>query len=64
MKNSEIKGLSLTELKEKIAAERETLQKMKFSHAITPLENPMRIRHSRKLIAQLETELTAKTVKA
>jgi large subunit ribosomal protein L29 len=64
MKNSEIKGLSLTELKEKITAEQETLQRMKFGHAITPIENPMKIRESRKLIAKLKTELTAKTANA
>jgi large subunit ribosomal protein L29 len=64
MKNSEIKGLSLPELKEKIAAEQETLQRMKFGHAITPIENPMKIRESRKLIARLKTEFKAKTVNA
>jgi large subunit ribosomal protein L29 len=64
MKNSEIKGLSLTELKEKITAEQETLQRMKFGHAITPIENPMKIRESRKLIAKLKTELSAKTANA
>jgi large subunit ribosomal protein L29 len=64
MKNSEIKGLSLAELKEKITAEQETLQRMKFGHAITPIENPMKIRESRKLIAKLKTELTAKNANA
>lgn len=60
MKNTEIRSLSLEELKERIATERETLQKLKFAHAITSLENPMRIRKSRKLIASLLTELRAK----
>lgn len=60
MKNTEIRSLSLEELKERIATEKENLQKLKFAHAITPLENPMRIRKSRKLIASLLTELRAK----
>lgn len=60
MKNSEIKALSAKELIEKIAAESDVLQRLQFSHAITPLENPMRIRASRKLIAKYKTELRAK----
>jgi large subunit ribosomal protein L29 len=63
MKSKDIKGLSVAELKEKIAAETEALSRMKFGHAITPIENPMRIRHHRKLIARLKTELTAKNGK-
>ncbi len=60
MKNSEIKALSLEEIEEKIKGEREGLQKLKFAHAISPIENPMKIRESKKLIARLKTELTSK----
>ena len=60
MKNSEIRGLSADELANKLAVEKESYQKLKFAHAITPIENPMKIRHARKLIARLETELKAK----
>jgi large subunit ribosomal protein L29 len=60
MKNTEIRSLSLEELKERIATEKENLQKLKFAHSITPLENPMRIQKSRRLIARLVTELKAK----
>jgi large subunit ribosomal protein L29 len=62
MKNSEIKSLSLTELKEKIGAEREALRKIKFAHQISAVENPMKMRDARKLIARLNTELRAKEV--
>jgi len=34
---------------------------LKFAHAISPIENPLRIRASRKEIAKLLTELSAKT---
>jgi len=64
MKNQEIKALNANELKEKLAAEREALQKLKFAHAISPIENPMRLRESKKLIARLHTELHAKTKNA
>jgi large subunit ribosomal protein L29 len=60
MKNSEIRGLSLDELKSKLVAERETYGKLKFAHSITPIENPMKIREARKLIARIQTEIKAK----
>ncbi len=60
MKNSEIKGLSLEELEGKLAVEKENYGKLKFAHAITPIENPMKIRESRRFIARLETELSNK----
>jgi large subunit ribosomal protein L29 len=60
MKNAEIKGLNPVELKEKIGTEQETLRKMKFAHRVSAIENPMKINETRKLIARLKTELTAK----
>jgi large subunit ribosomal protein L29 len=60
MKNSEIRALSLEELKQKIAAEQEAMQKLKFAHAISPIENPMKIQGTRKLIARMQTALTEK----
>jgi large subunit ribosomal protein L29 len=62
MKNSEIKALSVAELKEKIATEREGMRKLQFAHKISSIENPMRISQTRKLIARLNTELTAKAL--
>jgi large subunit ribosomal protein L29 len=63
MKQTEITSLTIDELKEKIAIEEEALQKLKFAHAISPIENPMKVRHSRKLVARLKTELTSKKAK-
>ncbi|MTI32924.1 50S ribosomal protein L29 [Xanthovirga aplysinae] len=60
MENSEIKALSLEELRERVAAERESLQKLKFAHAVSPIENPMKIKTSKRLVARLETEIRAK----
>lgn len=56
----ELKALSLEELEEKIDSEKQVLQKLKFAHAVSPIENPMRIRAVRKYIAQLKTELRAR----
>jgi large subunit ribosomal protein L29 len=57
MKNSEIKALSLDELKERINAERINSQNLRFAHAISPLENPLKIKENRKTIARLNTEI-------
>ncbi len=61
MTSKEIKNLSQDQLKEQIAQERERLLRLKFAHAISPIENPLRIRTSRKEIAKLLTELSAKS---
>ncbi|MCL6257998.1 50S ribosomal protein L29 [Aquiflexum sp. TKW24L] len=60
MKNAEIKSLSESEILERIAAEQVNLSKLNFAHAISPIENPNKIKESRKLIARLKTTLTAK----
>jgi large subunit ribosomal protein L29 len=64
MKNADNKALSVAELNEKIASEKETLRKLQFAHQVSSIENPMTLRATRKLIARLNTELTAKKAKA
>jgi large subunit ribosomal protein L29 len=59
MTNEEIRGLNVTELKEKIVSETEALRKVKFAHRISAIENPMKIKETRRLIARLQTALTA-----
>lgn len=61
MKNSEIKALGAEELKSKLAETQETLSRLKFAHAVTPIENPMQIRNAKNLVARLQTELAVKT---
>jgi large subunit ribosomal protein L29 len=61
MDKKEIKALSIDQLKEQIAQEREHLLRLKFAHAVSPIENPLRIRAARKQIARLLTEMTAKS---
>lgn len=57
MKNSELKSLSVEELKARLTAEQEGLKKLKFAHAVTPIENPMKIRHNRRVVARILTEI-------
>ncbi len=56
MESVEIKKLSDSELKEKIASEQMLLTKLKLQHAVSPIESPIRVRSQRKLVARLLTE--------
>ncbi|KAB5485464.1 50S ribosomal protein L29 [Flagellimonas taeanensis] len=58
MKQSEIKELSIEELKEKLVELKKQHADLKMAHAITPLENPLQIRKTRRTVARLATELT------
>ena len=64
MKNSEILELSTEELVARISEERSTLTKLKFAHAVSAIENPLRINKVRKDIARLNTELTKRKATA
>ena len=57
MKNSELRALSLEELQKKLVVEKENLEKLIFSHAATPIENPMRIKVARRFVARIKTEI-------
>lgn len=58
MKNAEIRALSVEDLKAQIKTEQANGQTLRFAHAISPLENPIRLKQSRKNVARLLTELT------
>ena len=58
MKQSEIKELSIADLKEKLGALQKNYLDLKMAHAITPLENPLQLRNLRRTVARLATELT------
>ncbi len=58
MKKSDLAGLSVEQLQQQLQAAQATGQSLRFAHAISPLENPMRLKHQRKLVARLHTEIT------
>ena len=60
MKYADIKTLTDEELGEKVLLEKANFQKLKFAHAISPLENPSQIKVQKKLVAHLKTEVTAR----
>lgn len=57
MKQQEINKLSVEDLKKRIETATDTLTKMKIGHSVTPMENPIQIRDTRRSIARLKTEL-------
>lgn len=66
MTNEDIKQLSTKDLNDKIVSEKEALNKLRVSHAVSAIENPIKIRDQRRAIARMVTELTKrqKTAKA
>ena len=58
MKQKEVIELSVDELNEKLVAYIRELAEMKMSHAVSPIENPLQIRNTRRVIARIKTELT------
>jgi len=57
MKTAEIKELSVKEIQDRIDVEVANLVKLKLNHTVSPLDNPMTIRRSRRIIARLKTIL-------
>ncbi len=55
-----LKDLSEVDLNARIKEDEMRLKKLRFAHAISPLESPVTIRLLRKDIARLKTALTKK----
>jgi large subunit ribosomal protein L29 len=62
MKASELKELTTQELNEKLVDEKANLAKQRLTHTVSQLENPMNIRHTRKDIARIQTELRRRKI--
>jgi large subunit ribosomal protein L29 len=62
MKSTEIKELTNKEIEEKIENETSLLIRLKLNHAISPLDNPLKIKDTKKNIARLNTELRKRTL--
>ncbi len=57
MKQNVIHEMSTGELHERLEEERKQLRKLKMNHAVSPLENPMKIKDYRRTVARILTEL-------
>lgn len=57
MKQADINQLSNSDILDRIKEENTAMTKLQLNHAVSPLENPLKIRATRKTIARLQTEL-------
>lgn len=64
MKAKDIKDLNLDELREKLNEKKTEYAKMKITHAISPVENPLQIRANRRAIARIQTAIKQQEAKA
>jgi len=62
MKATELRELTIKELEERIDNEKNILLKQKLNHAISPLDNPQKIKETRRNVARLMTVLRQKQV--
>ena len=60
MKASEIREMSIADLRERIELEKANLENMKINHTISPLEDTSKISKARKDIARMMTILAEK----
>jgi len=63
MKYSDIKGLSDSDLKDLLIENKGKLNKLKLNHAVSPIENPLQIRATRRTVAKVSTELNKRKQK-
>jgi len=64
MTQQEIIKLSDEDLKNPLTDFQSQMETLKLTHKMTPIENPLRIRSMRKLIARLNTEVTKRQAQA
>ena len=60
MKASEIREMSIADIKERIEIEKANLDTMKINHTISPLEDTSKIAKARRDIARMMTILAEK----
>ena len=62
MKTQVLTDMPLNELNDLLNTEREKLIRMKMSHSVSPLENPMQIKFAKKNVARIMTEISRRAV--
>ena len=58
MKQSEINKLSKEDLQDKLGEFQKQFEDLKMTHATSPLENPLQLRSTRRVVARLKTALS------
>lgn len=63
-KGTGLKDLTVQELQDKLKEERSALGKLRFNHTVSPVESPVQLRHKRKDVARILTELRKRELEA
>jgi large subunit ribosomal protein L29 len=63
MKASELRELTIKEIEEKLDNEKSFLVKQRINHAVSQLDNPLKIKDTRRNVARLNTLLREKQLK-
>jgi len=58
MKAQVLTEMPENELNDLLVTEKDRLVKMKMSHSVSPMENPLQIKFTRKTIARVMTEIS------
>ena len=58
MKDTSLTEMPINELNDLLISEKDRLNKLRMSHAVSPLENPLSIKYSRKKIARIMTQIS------
>ena len=64
MKQQVVAELSTPELNERLTEEQLQLSKLTLNHAVSPIENPQKIKEQRKTVARIKTELRKRELTA
>ncbi len=57
LKREDLNQLSTEDLKQRLHDDSERLMKLRFNHAVNPIDNPAQLRYLRREIARLKTEM-------
>ena len=61
MKAQVYTDMPLNELNDLLNSEKNKLIKMKMSHSVSPIENPMKIKYAKKTVTRIMTEITRRS---
>lgn len=64
MKSSELKSLPNKELVERYKEEKKRYQKMKFQNTVSQVDQPHKLKESRKDIARMLTEMNSRRIES
>jgi large subunit ribosomal protein L29 len=64
MKQQVILEMTNEELKERLESEKKQLMKMKLAHAVSPLDNPHKMKEYKQTVARLLTEMKRREIEA